>query len=81
MFHQLPYPFDEQHVNLKKLFGYYRGGKAMGVHRALKALGMKFEGAPHRGLDDARNIARIYRRMHADGYWIDDSRPAILDVR
>lgn len=80
-FHQLPYPFDAQHVNLKKMFSDYRNSKAMGVHRALKALGMNFEGTAHRGLDDARNIARIYRRMHQDGYWIDDSRLAIADLR
>ena len=76
-FHQLPYPFADAHVNLKQAFSHYRSGKPIGVHRALKALGMNFEGTLHRGLDDARNIARIYRRMHADGYWIDDSRLAI----
>ena len=32
----------------------------MGVGGALRYLGLEFEGTPHRGIDDARNIARIY---------------------
>lgn len=33
----------------------------------LEKLGMKYEGRPHCGLDDSRNIARIAVRMLQDG--------------
>ena len=33
----------------------------------LEKLGMKYEGRPHCGLDDSRNIARIAIRMLQDG--------------
>ena len=33
----------------------------------VKNLGMKFEGRPHSGIDDARNIARILQKMIQDG--------------
>lgn len=34
--------------------------RAVGLQKALSLEGMKFEGTHHRGIDDARNIARIY---------------------
>ena len=33
----------------------------------LEKLGMRYEGRPHSGLDDSRNIARIAVRMLKDG--------------
>lgn len=33
----------------------------------VKNLGMRFEGRPHSGIDDARNIARILQKMVQDG--------------
>lgn len=33
----------------------------------LEKLGLKYEGRPHSGLDDSRNIARIALRMLQDG--------------
>lgn len=33
----------------------------------LDKLGLKYEGRPHSGLDDSRNIARIALRMLQDG--------------
>lgn len=39
---------------------YKRKKKGYGVQAALRMEGMSFEGVHHRGIDDARNIARIY---------------------
>ena len=36
--------------------------KRYGVGAALKKLGLEFEGTAHRGIDDAKNIARIYAK-------------------
>jgi inhibitor of KinA sporulation pathway (predicted exonuclease) len=51
-------PWDSQHLNIKEAFG-KRAGGAMGVGQALRRLGLRFEGTPHRGIDDARNIVRL----------------------
>lgn len=68
--HGVEYPFGPGHVNLKAEFQRVLGQRRpFGVGQALRRLGLTFEGSPHRGLDDARNIARIVRQMGlaADG--------------
>lgn len=63
-FHSVGYPFAGPHRNVKIEFSEAIGSKKkMGVGGALRYLGLKFEGTPHRGIDDARNIARIYREV------------------
>jgi inhibitor of KinA sporulation pathway (predicted exonuclease) len=62
-FHQIAYPFDTGHLNLKEEVCRILSRKPMGIAEAILRLGMNFEGSPHRGLDDARNIARIVRRV------------------
>ncbi|MCQ4347381.1 exonuclease domain-containing protein [Pseudomonas stutzeri] len=51
------------HFNLKKLFNRQfkdrTGRKQVGLNRALEVAGLEFRGTQHRGLDDARNIARL----------------------
>lgn len=48
------------HVNLKVEFSKVRKIKRRGAAGALKYLDLTFEGNHHRGIDDARNIMRIY---------------------
>jgi inhibitor of KinA sporulation pathway (predicted exonuclease) len=63
-FHGVAYPFSSGHLNLKAEFSRAVGRtKKLGIAQALRHLGMEFEGSHHRGLDDARNIARIVRRV------------------
>jgi len=51
-------------LNLKEAFTHAHGRrKKLGIGGALKHLGLEFDGSPHRGLDDARNIARIVRKV------------------
>jgi len=47
------------HVNLKRRFAEQQNRKPCGMRHALRLLGLELEGAHHRGIDDARNIARI----------------------
>jgi inhibitor of KinA sporulation pathway (predicted exonuclease) len=58
--HRIPYPFGV-HRNLRTEFAARRGIKRVGVDRALRMLGIPMEGTHHRGIDDARNIAKIFR--------------------
>lgn len=68
--HDLPYPFRRaNHVNLKAEAVDALGLKRrMGLSRTLKAIGLEFEGSPHSGLDDARNISRIAIEMLKRGW-------------
>lgn len=47
------------HLNLKTAFGRWKDVKRPGMSDALEILGLPHTGTPHRGIDDARNIARI----------------------
>jgi inhibitor of KinA sporulation pathway (predicted exonuclease) len=63
--HQIPYPFNSEHRNIKHEFSTYLGvSYKFGMAQALKHLGMELKGIHHRGIDDARNIAAIYRHIH-----------------
>ncbi|MET0285708.1 MAG: 3'-5' exonuclease [Polyangiales bacterium] len=53
-------PLGERHFNIKEAFNERAGGKKRrGVGQALQFAGLRFEGTPHRGIDDAHNIARL----------------------
>ncbi|MBD2296193.1 exonuclease domain-containing protein [Anabaena sphaerica FACHB-251] len=63
-FHHVPYPFGAEHRNIKEEFSEYLGvSHKFGMSQALQHLGMELKGIHHRGIDDARNIAAIYRYM------------------
>jgi inhibitor of KinA sporulation pathway (predicted exonuclease) len=64
IFHQVAYPFSEEHINIKTEFSEYLGvSYKFGMAKALQTLGLELQGRHHRGIDDARNIAAIYRYM------------------
>ena len=53
------YPLSDQHVNIKAVMrSVYPDVK--GLSSALNKFKMQFEGLPHRGIDDAKNTAKIY---------------------
>ena len=59
-YHNISYPMGNEHVNIKKLFSLVQGTKKQfGMARALKHVGIPLEGTHHRGIDDARNIAKL----------------------
>lgn len=58
--HSVPFPAGfARHVNVKLEFARLRGIERCGMDAALRHLGLPLEGTHHRGIDDARNIARI----------------------
>ncbi|MEA5597299.1 3'-5' exonuclease [Rivularia sp. UHCC 0363] len=65
-FHHLDYPFGAEHRNIKKEFSLYIGDnkKRFGMAEALQHLEIELQGTHHRGIDDARNIAAIYKYMN-----------------
>lgn len=51
----------KNHISLKHQYGKFKNLKrAVGMKRALENEGMKIEGTHHRGIDDAKNIAKIF---------------------
>lgn len=54
-------------VNLKNLFAKKQKiGREIGLGRALTKSGLQFIGTPHRGIDDAKNIARLLPYTYYD---------------
>ena len=56
---KIGYPFGNKHLNLRKAFAEFNGGKRVGMARALDMVNLVHEGVPHRGADDAWNVARL----------------------
>ena len=58
--HDIAFPASfERHINLKAEFARVFGVKSCGMKAALAHVRLPLEGTHHRGLDDARNIARL----------------------
>lgn len=54
----------KKHISIKHQHGKMIGiEKGVGMERALKMLNIPLDGTHHRGIDDARNIAKIFIRI------------------
>ncbi|MCA9024841.1 MAG: exonuclease domain-containing protein [Planctomycetaceae bacterium] len=59
-YHRLAVPFMNEPINLKAEFSIrLNQRRRMGMKEALSRAGLTLEGTHHRGIDDARNIARL----------------------
>lgn len=58
-YHRVELPLGERHLNLKQSFADHLGERPMGMAGALRRVGLSLVGTHHRGIDDARNIARL----------------------
>ncbi|XP_063885772.1 3'-5' exoribonuclease 1-like [Scylla paramamosain] len=64
----VPYPsWGKQWINIRKSFCNFHKTKKMCLKDMLNHLGMRFQGQPHSGLDDSKNIARVAIRLLKDG--------------
>lgn len=58
--HGVPFPLPDRHLNLKALFSGRQGTRRRyGMAGALAKMSIPLTGTHHRGIDDARNIARL----------------------
>jgi len=57
--HGMKYPFGLEHLNIKKAFAKKQGVKPCGLDKALEIVNLELLGTHHRGVDDARNMARL----------------------
>ena len=61
--HRLSTDWLERHTSLKHAYAEFKRLKRpCGVAKALNREGMTFDGTAHRGIDDAKNIARIFAK-------------------
>ncbi len=58
-FHRIDLPLGRGHLNLKESFGLHLDERPSGMAGALRRVGLPLHGTHHRGIDDARNIARL----------------------
>ncbi len=59
-YHRVTLPFQGRHWNIKRAFSESLGEtKRYGMAGALARVGLRLTGTHHRGIDDARNIARL----------------------
>ncbi len=71
--YEVEYPFSDQHLNIKEMFNVVNGGaKPLGLGKALEKVDLGFVGVPHRGKDDAYNIAKLVSQL------IEKGRGAII---
>ena len=62
-FHKVPYPFSDDHFNIKKFVANRLHCKPQGMKQILKRTGIELEGTHHRSLDDVRNIWKILKSV------------------
>jgi len=63
---QIP-TFAKKWCNIRKVFGNFYGTRRLRLMEMLFHLGLSFEGKPHSGLDDAKNISAVALRLLHDG--------------
>ena len=63
-YHKIPYPFSDEHINVKKLVASHLNfEKPRSIRMTLEYLNLEFLGTPHRGIDDVKNIIQIIRKI------------------
>ena len=63
----IKWPFSE-HINAKELYVKKLSRKPCGLDKACRITGLKFEGTHHRGIDDAKMVAKIFKILMTEEY-------------
>lgn len=58
--HGLSHSWVKNHVSLKHQFADIKGIRPCGMEKALRILNLPLDGTHHRGIDDAKNIGKIF---------------------
>lgn len=67
--HKLSDSWTNKHISLKHQFAEIMGVKPCGMSKALRILNIKLDGTHHRGIDDAKNISKIFRAKDLKDKW------------
>ncbi|KAL7632760.1 UNVERIFIED_CONTAM: hypothetical protein RMT77_016884 [Armadillidium vulgare] len=64
----IPVPeWGKKWINIRKSYSNFYDTKRISLQNMLNNLGLRFEGQPHSGIDDSRNIARVVIMLLRDG--------------
>lgn len=63
--HGLESDWIKKHISIKHQFAKFKNSKPLGMAAALKMENLVLEGTHHRGIDDARNIAKLFLKNFA----------------
>jgi inhibitor of KinA sporulation pathway (predicted exonuclease) len=64
LLHELEDLWTREHISLKHQYPRIKGiGNSIGLKNAVEREGFEFEGAHHRGIDDAINLAKIFLKF------------------
>ncbi len=73
-FHEIAMPFEQEPINLKAEFSTRLNiRRRLGMKEALSRAGLTLGGTHHRGIDDARNIARLLPFIVGDAECLPDA--------
>ena len=61
LLHKINGSWSKKHISLKHQFSDIKNIKPCGMQKALNILNLKLKGTHHRGIDDALNIAEIFK--------------------
>ena len=61
--HGIIFPLGDKHINLKDEYARITGKKKRGIKKIVASLGWEWEGIQHRGIDDAKNMARVIKTI------------------
>ena len=67
MLYRLNDSWVKKHISLKHQFAEIKNVKPCGMMKALNILKLSLDGIHHRGIDDAKNISKIFRSCF--GQW------------
>ncbi|XWV26574.1 exonuclease [Tupanvirus soda lake] len=68
-------------INIKNDFKkFYKHNKGLGMATMLNILNINLEGRHHSGIDDCRNIAKIWQRMISDGFTMTEESVVKIDA-
>jgi len=69
----------QRFINIKSIFENFYKAKSHGMKDMLEFLNISLEGRHHSGIDDSRNIAKIFQRMVLDGYEYNENDLILVD--
>ena len=62
----VPYPFNDNHLNIKAEFLQKHNKKKCGLQKACRIYQLRFNGSPHSGIDDANMTSEVFRHMRKE---------------
>jgi inhibitor of KinA sporulation pathway (predicted exonuclease) len=70
----------QRYINLGDIYKDMYKENGRGMANMLRLQNIKLDGRHHSGLDDSRNIAKIFQKIISDGYKLDETFVVVKDA-